>query len=98
MCRSQCLVVSGEEEATGSSEVPDSILVECGTVSTGKRDFPEGNILYVLRSVKWKRNGNSFTKIGKFCLLCLNSDYLFKHPITIIPFHIFNMTISTFVY
>jgi len=28
-----------------SSAVPDSIIVECGTVSNGKRDFPEGKLL-----------------------------------------------------
>jgi hypothetical protein len=35
--RSECLVVRGEEEVKSSFEVPDSSLVECGTVSTGKR-------------------------------------------------------------
>jgi hypothetical protein len=79
-----------------SSEVPDSSLVEFGRVSTGKRDFPEWNILYILRIEQWKNNGNSFTKIGKLCLHFLNPDFLFKHPI--IPILTFNMTISNFIY
>jgi hypothetical protein len=37
MYRSECLVISGEKEAEGSFEVPDSSLVGSGTVSTGKR-------------------------------------------------------------
>jgi len=42
MCRSQCLVVSGEEEVKASSEVPDTSLVECGGVWTGKTEFWRG--------------------------------------------------------
>jgi len=52
-----------------SSEVPASIIVECGTVSTGKIDFPEGNITYIFGIEHWKYNGISFTKIGKLCSL-----------------------------
>jgi len=52
-----------------SSEVPDTIIVECDTVSTGKKDFPEGNILYIFGTEHWKDNGITFTKIGKLCLI-----------------------------
>jgi hypothetical protein len=38
-----------------SFEVPDSNLVGCGTVSTGKNDFPQGNnIVYIFRFEQWK--------------------------------------------
>ena len=51
MFRSECLVVSGEEEAKASSEVRESSLVDSGILSTGKREFPEGNIPYIFRIV-----------------------------------------------
>jgi hypothetical protein len=40
--RSECLVVSGEEEAKVKFEDPDSSLVGCGTVSTGKKRISAG--------------------------------------------------------
>jgi len=40
--RSQRLVLSGEEETKGTFKVPDSCLVECGTVSTGRVTFGRG--------------------------------------------------------
>jgi hypothetical protein len=43
-----------------SSEVADSSLVGCETVSTGKADVPEGNISYIFRIEQWKINGISF--------------------------------------
>ena len=42
MYRSECLVVSGEEEAKGSSEVPDSHFVKCVNISHFKDKFPHG--------------------------------------------------------
>jgi len=33
-----------------SSEVRDSNLVDCGTLSTGERDFPEEIIPYIIRN------------------------------------------------
>jgi hypothetical protein len=39
------LNVSGDKEAEGNFEVPDSRVVEFGTVSTGKRRLSQGNIV-----------------------------------------------------
>jgi hypothetical protein len=59
-----------------SSEVPYSIIVECDTVSTGKRDFPEENIPYIFGIEEWKKNGIPFTKIGKVCFLLIRNCLL----------------------
>ena len=48
--RWQRLVLSGEKKRKTSTEVPDIIIVECGTVSNGKRDFPEGKFTYIFGS------------------------------------------------
>jgi len=40
--RSGCLVVSGVREGKGKFWSPDSSLVGCGTVSTGKRRLSAG--------------------------------------------------------
>jgi len=71
--------------------------VDCGTVSTGKRGFSEGNIPYIFRIVQWKNNGILFTKIGNMFVFS-ELNYLFNDPVTIFPIPPFNVTISTFIY
>jgi hypothetical protein len=58
--------------------VPDSNLVGCGTVSTGKRCLTKENIGYIFRIVQWKNNGILFTKMGHLCLLYQNLTTNFK--------------------
>jgi hypothetical protein len=44
-------------------EVHDPSPVEFGTVSTGKGDFPHGNVTFFTKD-KWKKNGVLFTNIN----------------------------------
>jgi hypothetical protein len=54
-----------------SFEVPDSSVVGCGTVSTGKSDFrQENNIAYIFSIEQWK----------KLCLLFQPVITYFKIP------------------
>jgi len=96
ICRSECLVASGEEKQKTSSEVRHSNLLDCGNLSTRKRDFLKGNIPYIFRIEHWKDNGIPFTNLVTFA--CIIKSYLFKDPITIFQIPLFNMTISTFIY
>ena len=69
MYRSHCIAVSGEKEAKVKLAVTDSCLVECGNVSSGKSDFPQGSIAYICGIKHRKNNGVFFKEMGKFCLL-----------------------------
>ena len=62
--RSECLVVGGEKEGEVKFAVPDSSRVLCGTLSTGKIDFPQRSITYIFRLEQWYDNGIFFTQIG----------------------------------
>jgi len=68
------------KEGKARFEVPDSSLVGCGTVSTGKSDIPQGNIAYICRIEQLKSNGLYFTKIGKSCLLYEILNTYFQSP------------------
>jgi hypothetical protein len=60
-----------------SFEVPDSSLVDCGTVSTGSRYFPEGTLPYIFGIKQWKNSGIPFAKIGQnFFLYYILTIYL----------------------
>jgi len=55
------------ERRKASFEVPDSGLVGCGIVSTGKGDCLLWNIAYIFRIEQWKNNGILFEKCGVLC-------------------------------
>ena len=79
-------------------EIPDSILVRCGNVSSGKRRLFA--VEYYLHL--WDRTVKEwwifFTNICKPCLLYLsNRNYLLPHPITIFPILHFIMNIGKFI-
>jgi hypothetical protein len=57
MFQSQCLLTGSNRELKSISEVPDSSLVGCSTVSTGERRFSAGDIVYIVRIQQWKNNG-----------------------------------------
>jgi hypothetical protein len=55
------------KKGKASFEVPDSNIVGCVPVSTGKGDFLQGNIAYNFRSEHRRNNGFLLTKIGNLC-------------------------------
>jgi hypothetical protein len=73
---SKSSVVSGEKVEKESVEAPDSSLVGCGTLSTGKGDFPQGISAYNFRIDEWENNGILFTKIGELLPTLLKINYL----------------------
>jgi hypothetical protein len=90
--RSEYLVVTGDKNAKGKFEVPDSSFLDVALFQLVKGDFLQGIISDIFRIEQWKNNGFSFSKTA-----LSYPNYLFPNPNMIVQILPFNMTISTFI-